>query len=91
MSRALASEIVRQADAGESIHAAVKDSEERVEFLAKETTYNKQVGDALRGVKSVRDLLDQAEQAAVERKILSALHILSSRNQEHPAGFALFC
>jgi hypothetical protein len=60
----------------------VKDSEERAEFLAKETTYNKQVGDALRGIKNVRDLLDQAEQAAVERKILSALHFLSSRNQE---------
>lgn len=82
---------MRQAGAGESIHAAVKESAERVEYLVKEAIYNKQVGDALRGIKNVRDLLDQAEKAAVERRILSALHILSSRNQEYPAGFGLFC
>jgi centromere/kinetochore protein ZW10 len=81
---------VRQAGAGESLHAAVKESAERVEFLAKEAIYNKQVGDALRGIKNVRDLLDQAEKAAVERKILSALHILSSKNQEYPSRFGLF-
>jgi centromere/kinetochore protein ZW10 len=81
-SRNLASEIVRQAEAGEAIHAAVEDSGDRVDFLSKEARYNKQVGDALRGIKKVCDLLDQAEQEAVERKILIALHTLSSMNHK---------
>ena len=82
---------MRQAGAGESIHTDVRESAERVEFLAKEAIYNKQVGDALKGIKNIRDLLDQAEKAAVERKILSALHILSSTNRVYPAGSGPFC
>lgn len=90
-SRNLASEIVRQTEAGESIRMAVKESEDRVEFLSKEVRYNNQVRDALRGIKNIRDLLDQAEQAAVERKILKALHILSSKNCIYHTGVGSFC
>ncbi len=77
-SRTLANEIVRQAEAGDTINQAVKDGEDRVEFLSKEARYNAQLGEALRRIKTVRDLLDEAEHAAIDRKILTALHILSS-------------
>jgi hypothetical protein len=46
-------------------------------FLTKEVQYSEQVSDALRSIKELKALLDQAEQDAVERKILPALHKLS--------------
>jgi hypothetical protein len=77
--RSLARNITREAENSDNLQQASKDVEDHVEFLSKEVRYNKQVGQALQTIKQVRDLLDQAQQAAVERKILTALHILSSK------------
>lgn len=77
-SRRLANELIRQAKAGDTVNQAVKDGEDRVEFLSKEARYDAQLGESLRGIKKARDLLDEAEHAAIDRKILPALHILSS-------------
>lgn len=77
--RNLASDIARQAEISDTLRQAAKDAEDHVEFLSKEIRYSQQVGKALQAIKRVQDLLDQAQQAAVERKILTALHILSGK------------
>ena len=82
--RGLASDIARQAEISDAQQQVCKDAENHVEFLSKEVRYGKQVGKALQATKRVRDLLDQAQQAAVERKILAALHILSGKDCRIP-------
>jgi centromere/kinetochore protein ZW10 len=77
-SRKLASEIVREADAGNIKTQAAREAAERVEFLTKEALYNEQVRHKLRKLKAIRDLLDEAEELAVERKIMPALYALES-------------
>lgn len=45
--------------------------------MEKEQIYNKQVGDALKGIKTVQSLLDQVEEVGAQNRILDALHVLS--------------
>lgn len=78
-SKALASEISKQADAPHVSGKATDDIERKTDFIIRELNYNHQVLEALRGIKEVNQTLDQAEKACIERRILDALHLLESR------------
>ncbi|KAM7223463.1 hypothetical protein V8F06_001340 [Rhypophila decipiens] len=75
-SKALGNEILKQAEAPDVSGRTLADAEAKAEFLARELNYNLQVQEALKGVKSVNQILDQVEQARDERRILDALHLL---------------
>lgn len=64
----------------------IKEAQDKVEFLAKELDYNAQVQHALKAVKAVSQLLDEVEQAADERRILDALHLLEGTRQKFFEG-----
>ncbi|KAI1860276.1 uncharacterized protein JN550_011654 [Neoarthrinium moseri] len=75
-SRSLANEIVRRAEAPEVSGQTIHEAEEKVNFLQRETVYNRQVREALTSVKHVNELLDQVEKAKDERRVLDSLHLL---------------
>ncbi|KAH9987482.1 hypothetical protein F4779DRAFT_638716 [Xylariaceae sp. FL0662B] len=75
-SRSWANEIVRRSEAPDVSGKAIREAEDKVEFLRRETIYNRQVRDALKSIKHVNELLDQVEQARDERRILDSLHLL---------------
>ncbi|KAK1835941.1 Centromere/kinetochore protein zw10 [Podospora conica] len=75
-SKSLANEILRKAETPQASGKAIREAEARAEFLARELNYNRQVQDALRGIKAVSNTLDMVEQARDERRILDALHLL---------------
>ncbi|RYO93816.1 hypothetical protein DL766_005098 [Monosporascus sp. MC13-8B] len=75
-SRSLANEIVRRSEAPEVSGQTILEAEEKVDFLKRETSYNRQVNHALTSIKHVNGLLDQVEQARDERRILDSLHLL---------------
>ena len=77
-SKALANEILRAAEAPAVSGKAVREVEAKAEFLRRELNYNRQVQEALRGIKAVNQTLDQVEQACGDRRILDALHLLES-------------
>lgn len=56
---------------------AAKEDAEHVEFLEKEIEYNTQLKEALNGIQDVRKMLDGAEGAGVEGRLLDALNILA--------------
>ncbi|RYP05694.1 hypothetical protein DL764_003619 [Monosporascus ibericus] len=75
-SRSLANEIVRRSEAPDVSGRTIQEAEEKVDFLRRETSYNRQVNHALTSIKRVNGLLDQVEQARDERRILESLHLL---------------
>jgi protein transport protein DSL1/ZW10 len=77
-SKALANQILREADTPDVSGKASREAKAKTEFLIRELKYNQQVQNALRGIKSVSATLDQVEQARDERRILDALHLLES-------------
>jgi protein transport protein DSL1/ZW10 len=77
-SKILANEIVRQSEAPEVSGKTIKDGEERVSFLTKETQYSDQLYGVLRAIQHVNELLSEVEQARNERRILDSLHWLES-------------
>lgn len=56
---------------------AAKEDADHVEFLEKEVQYNTQLKEALGGIQDVQNMLDGAEGAGVEGRLLDALNILS--------------
>ncbi|KAI1260069.1 hypothetical protein F5Y18DRAFT_442164 [Xylariaceae sp. FL1019] len=74
--RAWANEIVRRSDAPDASGKTIQEAEEKVEFLRRETAYNKQLDHALKSIKQVGQLLDQVELARDERRILDSLYQL---------------
>lgn len=76
-SRKLANEIVREAETGDIKIQSVKHAEDRLQFLASETRYNQQIQSMLCGLRDVRNLLDEAQKLAVEKRILDAVHALA--------------
>lgn len=72
-SKTLANEILRKAETPQASGKAMREAEARAEFLARELNYNRQVQDALRGIKAVSNTLDMVEQARDERRILHLL------------------
>jgi predicted RNA-binding protein Jag len=60
------------------LHQTAKENGDHVEFLEKEMEYNAQLKDALSGIQTVQKMLDEAEGAGAEGRLLDALNILSS-------------
>lgn len=75
-SRHLASAILRQADEPVISGEAIVDATDKVSFLQAELAYNGRVREALAAIKEVSGVLDQADQACSERRILDALRLL---------------
>lgn len=55
----------------------MKEDAEHVEFLEKEVEYSNQLKKALGGIQDVQKMLDGAEGAGVEGRLLEALNILA--------------
>ncbi|KAI1340893.1 hypothetical protein F5Y15DRAFT_35455 [Xylariaceae sp. FL0016] len=76
--RSWANEIVRRSEAPDISGRTIEEAEEKVDFLRRETAYNKQVHGALKSIKHVNELLDQVELARDERRILDSLYLLEN-------------
>ncbi|KAI1437496.1 hypothetical protein GGR50DRAFT_645355 [Xylaria sp. CBS 124048] len=74
--RKWANEIVRRSEAPDVSGRTIQEAEEKVNFLRQEFAFNAQLGDALVCIKRVSRLLDEAELARDERRILQSLHLL---------------
>ncbi|KAK4226226.1 hypothetical protein QBC38DRAFT_480998 [Podospora fimiseda] len=81
-SKALANEIIKTSEAPAVSGKALREAEAKAQFLVRELSYNSQVQEALRGIKTVNSTLDQVEKARDERKILDALHLLEKSWKE---------
>ncbi|KAH8908938.1 hypothetical protein BR93DRAFT_977027 [Coniochaeta sp. PMI_546] len=75
-SKALANDILKQADTPDVLGKRLHDIEAKADFLVRELNYNQQVQQALQGIKAVNQTLDQVERARDDRRILDALHLL---------------
>ncbi|KAL2133111.1 hypothetical protein VTI74DRAFT_2913 [Chaetomium olivicolor] len=75
-SKALAAEIIKASETPAVSGRVVQEIEAKADFLIRELNYNSQVQEALRGIKTVNQTLDEVEQARDERRILDALHLL---------------
>lgn len=75
-SKALANDILKQADTPDVSGKRIQDIEAKAQFLQRELSYNYQVQQALKGIRTVNQTLDQVERARDERRILDALHLL---------------
>lgn len=75
-SKQLTSDILRQAQEPAVSGEAIQEVEVKVAFLQSELAYNERVREALRAIKDVSTILDQAEAACRERRILDALRLL---------------
>ncbi|KAK7550673.1 hypothetical protein IWX49DRAFT_610787 [Phyllosticta citricarpa] len=80
-SRATAHDIVQQAEAGRTLKANVQDATSKVALLRSELVYNETLEATLVRIKQVSDLLDKAENAAAEHRIINALD--STREAEN--------
>ncbi|KFY26992.1 hypothetical protein V493_03754 [Pseudogymnoascus sp. VKM F-4281 (FW-2241)] len=76
-SRKYAEDIAREAEGGDALQQAAKEDADHVEFLEKEIEYNTQLKEALNGIRDVQKMLDGAEGAGVEGRLLDALNILA--------------
>ncbi len=83
-SKAMANDILKQAETPDVSGKTIREAEERADFLIRELNYNQQVRQALAGIKRVNQSLDQVEQASKERRILDALHLLESAKDSAP-------
>ena len=79
-SKALASEILKASEAPEVSGATIHDAEAKADFLIRELSYNAQVHEALKRIKTVNQTLDEVEKARGERRILDALRLLERKN-----------
>lgn len=88
-SRRLAGEIVKQAEADEERIRALEDQEAHLAFLEKEQLFNSQLHEALRSIKRVHQLHDEAERLAIERHILEALQVLAGTQESGSSSVSL--
>lgn len=77
-SRSLANEIVGLDEAGAVTIQELINADTHYRFLLKEKSYNEQVYEALRRIKSAQVSLDEVEAAGADNRILDALHLLES-------------
>lgn len=77
-SKAIANDIIRQADAPETSGKAIQDAEDKAEFINREAQYSQQLYGVLKGIHYVNSLLSDAEIAGKERRILDSLRLLES-------------
>jgi centromere/kinetochore protein ZW10 len=71
---------VRRSEAPDLSGRTIQEAEDRVDFLRRESAYNKQVYHALSSIKRVSRLLDEVELARDERHILKSLHLLEGKD-----------
>lgn len=69
--------IARDAEEGERLHKSVREDESYAGFLEKEIGYSEQLGRALKGIREVKEMLDEAESRGHGGRILEALNILA--------------
>lgn len=69
--------IAREGKEGEALYKTVRDDESYVGFLQKEIGYSEQLGRALRGIREVKNMLDDAENKGHGGQILEALNLLA--------------
>lgn len=69
--------IAREGNEGEVLYKTVRDDEIYVGFLQKEIGYSEQLGRALRGIREVKQMLDDAENKGHGGQILEALNLLA--------------
>lgn len=74
----MANDIVRQSEAPQVTGEAIKEAEEKAEFLNREVQYSHQLHGVLRGIQYVNELLSKVEAAKNERRILDSLRLLES-------------
>lgn len=74
----MANDIVRQSEAPQVTGEAIKEAEEKAEFLNREVQYSHQLHGVLRGIQYVNELLSEVEAAKNERRILDSLRLLES-------------
>lgn len=77
-SKDIANNILRQSEAPDISGELIKEAENKTEFLAQETQYNKQLRDVLASIQYVNELLNEVEQASKELRILDSLRLLES-------------
>ncbi|RSL88611.1 hypothetical protein CDV31_016030 [Fusarium ambrosium] len=75
-SKTMANDIVRQSEAPQVTGEAIKEAEEKAEFLNREVQYSHQLHGVLRGIQYVNELLSEVEAAKNERRILDSLRLL---------------
>ncbi|KAK1756921.1 Centromere/kinetochore protein zw10, partial [Echria macrotheca] len=81
-SKELANDILKKSHTPIVSGKTIEEAEARAAFLARELNYNRQVREALSGIKTVNKTLDLVEQARDERRILDALHLLEKAWKE---------
>lgn len=69
--------IAREGNEGEVLYKTVRGVESYVGFLQKEIGYSEQLGKALRGIREVKQMLDDAENKGHGGQILEALNLLA--------------
>ena len=77
-SKALANDILKKSSAPNVPGKATWEVEAKADFLVRELNYNRQVQEALKGIRTVSKTLDLVDHARDERRILDALHLLES-------------
>ncbi|RSL42281.1 hypothetical protein CEP54_015535 [Fusarium duplospermum] len=75
-SKTMANDIVRQSEAPQVTGEAIKEAEEKADFLNREVQYSHQLHGVLRGIQYVNELLSEVEAAKNERRILDSLRLL---------------
>ncbi|KAM0433973.1 hypothetical protein ACHAPT_003917 [Fusarium lateritium] len=75
-SKTMANDIVRQSEAPQVTGEAIREAEEKAEFLNREVQYSHQLHGVLRSIQYVNELLSEVEAAKNERRILDSLRLL---------------
>lgn len=78
-SKAMANDISRQSEAPDVSGETISDAEEKVQFINREVQYSQQLHEVLRGIQGVNGLLNQAEQALADKRILDSLRFLEGK------------
>jgi centromere/kinetochore protein ZW10 len=71
-----AKEIVQQAEAGKETTARVQDAASKVSLLHTEIAYNESLAQAVEQLRDISSLLDSAQDAAVQGRVMHAIHTL---------------
>lgn len=83
-SRALANEVVREAEAEVGLQETIKDKEILRRTLHSDVVYRSQTFNALNNIKEIKIKLDMVEETGVEAQIIESLDLLNSeRTKSH--------
>ena len=80
-SRRMADDIEAEAQAPQASGEALREAEQKVEFLAREMNFKERLKHSLESLKSIGELLDHAEDAGSDRRILHSLLLLEGKHR----------